>query len=353
MRKIIHIDMDCFYAAVEMRDNPAYANIPLAVGGEGKRSVLSTCNYMARSFGVRSAMPSLKAKMLCPNLKVVHGRMSVYKEVSDQVKAIFARYTDLIEPLSLDEAFLDVTDSEHCKGSATLIAEEIRQAIFLETGLTASAGVAPNKFLAKIASDENKPNGICVISPGKVADFVHSLSLKKIPGIGPKTFEKLNRHGYYTCADVRQSNIKQLQMVVGSFAQLLYKRSFGEDNREVVSHRERKSVAVERTFSEDIVNSEEACWPLIEKLIPSLEKRLGKYQDRQIVKQGIKLKFADFNQTTVEQRSSKLDTGILQSLLQKALSRSSDRKVRLIGITIGFGEEAKNSIMQLDLPMVQ
>ncbi|QOL27261.1 DNA polymerase IV [Thalassotalea sp. LPB0316] len=345
--------MDCFYAAVEMRDNPEYANIPLAVGGEGKRSVLSTCNYLARSYGVRSAMPSTKAKVLCPSLKIVHGRMAVYKQVSEQIREIFSRYTTLVEPLSLDEAFLDVTDSHHCQGSATLIAQEIRQAIYDETGLTASAGVAPNKFLAKIASDENKPNGIFVISPDKVSAFVEQLSLKKIPGIGPKTFDKLNNKGFYTCADVRQASVKQLQVVVGSFAQSLYRRSFGEDDREVVSHRERKSVAIERTFSEDFDNTEEACWPLVEQLVPALEKRLAKHHNKQIVKQGIKLKFADFNQTTVEQRSSGLDICVLKCLLQKALERSSDRKVRLIGITIGFGSETKISAKQLDLPIIQ
>lgn len=345
--------MDCFYAAVEMRDNPEFAHIPLAVGGEGRRSVLCTCNYIARQYGVRSAMSSIQAKKLCPTLTIVNGRMSVYKDISDQIRSIFSRYTDLIEPLSLDEAFLDVTDSEHCQGSATLIAEEIRRAIYNETGLTASAGVAPNKFLAKIASDENKPNGTCVITPNKVADFVNVLPLNKIPGIGPKTFEKLNNHGYFTCEDVRKSSIKQLQVVVGSFAQSLYKRSFGEDEREVVSHRERKSVAIERTFSEDLNNQQADCWPLVCELIPKLEQRLAKHQERQIVKQGIKLKFADFNQTTVEQRSSHLDKESLQALLVKALLRSGDRKVRLIGITIGFSSKQQSNTLQLDLPIAQ
>ena len=353
MRKIIHIDMDCFYAAVEMRDNPEYANVPLAVGGHGKRSVLSTCNYLARQYGVRSAMPAVKAMSMCPNLVIVQGRMSVYQEVSQQIRAIFERYTPLIEPLSLDEAFLDVTDSDHCQGSATLIAEEIRQAIFEETGLTASAGVAPNKFLAKIASDENKPNGICVISPDKVAQFVEKLPLNKIPGIGPKTFSKLNNYGFYTCEDVRKSNIKQLQVVVGSFAQSLYKRSFGEDDRSVVSHRERKSIAVERTLSEDVLSDYETCWPLLSQLVPMLEKRMAKHHQRVIVKQGVKLKFGDFHQTTVEQKSTQLDITTLQSLLEKALSRAGDRKVRLLGITLGFANEAQDSTLQLDLPIVQ
>ena len=177
-----------------MRDNAAYRDVPLAVGGDGPRSVLCTCNYLAREFGVRSAMPAVKAKQLCPDLLIVSGRMDVYKEVSSHIREIFLRYTSKIEPLSLDEAFLDVTDCEHHQGSATLIAEEIRAAIYDELNLTASAGIAPNKFLAKIASDENKPNGQCVISPAKVAGFVDQLPLKKIPGGGPKTNEKLVPH---------------------------------------------------------------------------------------------------------------------------------------------------------------
>jgi len=192
-KKIIHVDMDCFYAAVEMRDFPEYRDIPLAVGGEGPRSVLCTCNYQARTFGVRAAMPAIKAKQLCPDLKIVNVRMDVYKEISQHIREIFSRYTDLIEPLSLDEAYLDVTDSTSCQGSATLIAEKIRADIYKELNLTASAGIAPNKFIAKIASDENKPNGQYVVTPEKVSSFVELLSLKKIPGIGPKTFEKLKR----------------------------------------------------------------------------------------------------------------------------------------------------------------
>lgn len=163
VRKIIHVDMDCFYAAVEMRDNPQLRDVPITVGGNSARGVLCTCNYKAREFGVRSAMPNSRAKALCPDLIIIDGRMSVYQQVSQQIRAIFLRYTDIIEPLSLDEAFLDVTDSEHCAGSATLIAEKIRAEIFQELGITASAGVAPNKFLAKIASDENKPNGKSVV----------------------------------------------------------------------------------------------------------------------------------------------------------------------------------------------
>ena len=181
--KFIHIDMDCFYAAVEMRDNPELAKVPMAIGGNSNRGVLATSNYIAREYGVRAAMSNYQAKKLCPHLRIVPGRMSLYKEISQQIRAIFARYTDLIEPLSLDEAYLDVTDCTQYKGSATLIAQQIRDDIFRETGLTASAGVAPIKFLAKIASDENKPNGQFVITPDKVDAFIEGLPLKKIPGV--------------------------------------------------------------------------------------------------------------------------------------------------------------------------
>ena len=174
--------MDCFYAAVEMRDNPELRDKPIAIGGKHRRGVLATANYAARQFGVRSAMSNFKALQLCPDLLIVPGRMHVYKEISQQIRAIFTRYTDLVEPLSLDEAYLDVTDCQLHSGSATLIANAIRDEIYTTTGLTASAGIAPIKFVAKIASDENKPNGFCLITPDKVNEFLHSLDLKKDPG---------------------------------------------------------------------------------------------------------------------------------------------------------------------------
>lgn len=192
MRKIIHVDMDCFFAAVEMRDNPALRDIPLAIGGSRvQRGVISTANYPARKFGVRSAMPTATALKLCPHLTLLPGRFDAYKEASNHIREIFSRYTSRIEPLSLDEAYLDVSDSEHCHGSATLIAQEIRQTIERELRLTASAGVAPVKFLAKIASDMNKPNGQFVIAPHQVAEFVRALPLAKIPGVGKVSAAKL------------------------------------------------------------------------------------------------------------------------------------------------------------------
>lgn len=351
MKKIIHIDMDCFYAAVEMRDFPQYRNIPLAVGGDGPRSVLCTCNYQARKFGVRSAMPAIKAKQLCPALTIVHGRMSVYKEASDHIREIFSRYTNLIEPLSLDEAFLDVTDSKQCQGSATLIAEKIRSDIYNELHLTASAGIAPNKFIAKIASDENKPNGQYVVSPDKVASFVEQLSLKKIPGIGPKTFQKLQSFGFTTCADIRASSVANLTMIVGKFATSLYQKAHGIDHRELEVSRPRKSLAIETTLAADLI-SEAECLTVIEKLYPMLLQRLEKVKGRKIVRQGIKLKFNDFNQTTVEQQSLGAQEKIFNTLLLKAFERAKGRGIRLVGLTLGFDApnlEAENNSKQLPL----
>ncbi|MCW8834603.1 MAG: DNA polymerase IV [Colwellia sp.] len=343
MKKIIHIDMDCFYAAVEMRDFPEYRNIPLAVGGDGPRSVLCTCNYQARKFGVRSAMSVIKAKQLCPELTIVQGRMAVYKEVSDHIREIFSRYTSLIEPLSLDEAFLDVTDSTACQGSATLIAEKIRADIYQELNLTASAGIAPNKFIAKIASDENKPNGQCVISPDKVTDFVEALSLKKIPGIGPKTFQKLQSFGFSTCADIRASSIANLTTIVGKFATSLYQKAHGIDHRELEVSRQRKSLAIETTLSADIF-TENDCALVIEKLYPKLLQRLAKLEGKKIVRQGIKLKFNDFNQTTVEQQSLTAEQETFNTLLPKAFERGKGRGIRLVGLTLGFAAEDKLAV---------
>ncbi|MBA6292892.1 DNA polymerase IV [Colwellia sp. MB3u-70] len=337
-KKIIHIDMDCFYAAVEMRDNPQWRHVPIAVGGNGPRGVLCTCNYKAREFGVRSAMPNARAKALCPELIIVNGRMSVYQQVSQQISAILHRYTGLIEPLSLDEAYLDVTDSPLFYGSATLIAEQIRRDIYNELNLTASAGIAPNKFLAKIASDENKPNGQCVVTPENVSAFVANLALKKIPGIGPKTSEKLKVFGFESCADVRASSVAKLHTIVGKFAKVLYQRSFGIDDRALETSRIRKSLAIETTLAEDI-DSIEQCQTILISLFSKLQLRLAKYADREISKQTVKIKFADFQQTTVDIQSTACLEAVFITLLQKAMTRANNRKVRLIGLSLGFTEQ--------------
>ncbi|EPF2929949.1 DNA polymerase IV [Vibrio navarrensis] len=336
VRKIIHVDMDCFYAAVEMRDNPDYRGRPLAVGGhEKQRGVLSTCNYEARKFGVRSAMPTAQALKLCPSLLVVPGRMQVYVQVSRHIREIFSRYTDLIEPLSLDEAYLDVSDSTQCHGSATLIAQAIRRDIWQELQLTASAGVAPIKFLAKVASDMNKPNGQFVIPPEKVQEVVDKLPLEKIPGVGKVSLEKLHQAGLYRCEDIKNSDYRELLRHFGRLGGSLWKRSHGIDEREVVVERERKSVGVERTFSQNISSYQE-CWQVIEeKLYPELEKRLQKANpDKAIIKQGIKMKFADFQLTTIEHVHSELDLAYFRQLLQDVLQRQKGREIRLLGLSV-------------------
>ncbi|WP_159738102.1 DNA polymerase IV [Vibrio atypicus] len=336
VRKIIHVDMDCFYAAVEMRDNPSYRGRPLAVGGhEKQRGVLSTCNYEARQFGIRSAMPTARALQLCPNLLVVPGRMQVYKEVSGQIRAIFERYTHLIEPLSLDEAFLDVTESKQCHGSATLIAESIRQDIWSELNLTASAGIAPVKFLAKVASDMNKPNGQYVISPEMVQDEVDKLPLEKIPGVGKVSLEKLHQAGYFVGKDIKESNYRELLLRFGRLGASLWNKSHGIDNRDVIVERERKSVGVERTFTQNISSYDE-CWQVIEeKLYPELDKRLERASpDKAIIKQGIKLKFADFQQTTIEHIHPKLELDDFKQLLRDILKRQNGREIRLLGLNV-------------------
>jgi DNA polymerase-4 len=304
-------------------------------GSERQRGVISTCNYEARKYGVRSAMPTAKAHQACPGLVVVPGRMPVYKAVSQQIRAIFERYTQIIEPLSLDEAFLDVTDCQQLHGSATLIAEAIRRDICNELQLTASAGVAPLKFLAKVASDMNKPNGQLVIPPHEVQAVIDKLPLEKIPGVGKVSLEKLHSAGYFVGEDIKNSDYRELLRQFGRMGASLWKRSHGIDNREVVTERERKSVGVERTFSQNISSYEE-CWQVIEeKLFPELDKRLGRADpNKAIIKQGIKMKFADFQLTTIEHIHDELELDYFRELLRDILKRQQGREIRLLGLNV-------------------
>ncbi len=348
-RKIIHVDMDCFYAAIEMRDDPSLRDIPLAVGGSAdRRGVISTCNYIAREYGVHSAMATAYALRLCPKLTVIPGRMSYYQEVSQQIRAIFRRYTDLIEPLSLDEAYLDVTDTDLHQGSATLIAEEIRDAIRSELNLTASAGVAPNKFIAKICSDENKPDGQFVVTPDEVDAFCINLPLRKIPGVGKVTAGKLSSLGFETCGDVRKVDETELVRQLGSFGSLIYKRAHGIDNRSLTTTWVRKSVSVERTFPEDIPSVEDAISPL-KSLFEELSQRLQKHSDRQIRNQQVKLKFADFTQTTMERTASQLNEAQFLDLLPLAWERGEGQGIRLLGLGVSFRDEDSVAEEQLEL----
>ena len=251
VRKIIHVDMDAFYASVEQRDDPSLKGKPVAVGG-GHRGVVAAASYEARKFGVRSAMPSVSAKRRCPDLVFVKPRFDVYRAVSNQVREIFAAYTDLIEPLSLDEAYLDVTDDRLGFGSARAIAEDIRRRIAKETGLTASAGVSYCKFIAKLASDHRKPDGLCVIPPERGADFVSTLPVSRFHGVGPVTARKMERLGILTGADLRTWNLPQLEAHFGSSGSWYWRICRGIDEREVRPDRPYKSVSAERTFDEDL-----------------------------------------------------------------------------------------------------
>ncbi|WP_269801138.1 DNA polymerase IV [Colwellia sp. 75C3] len=351
-RKIIHIDMDAFFVSVEIRDRPELVNLPVAVGGSSKRrGVLSTCNYIAREFGVRSAMPTSVAMRKCPNLVLVPSRMDAYKEVSIHIREIFSRYTSIIEPLSLDEAYLDVTDCKLFKGSATLIAQDIRETIHRETGLTASAGISALKFLAKVASDYNKPNGQFVITPSEVYSFIAELPLNKISGVGKVTFEKLKLLGLEYGRDIQAVDQSVINNNFGKFGQVLYQRCQGIDDRDVETTRVRKSVGVERTFPEDIDDLDILRSILTDKLIPELKRRSEKYlHERKISKLGVKVKFNDFHQTTKDFAYTNFDEGMFLDLLTEVVKRGDGKKVRLLGVHIGLSDiEAKSQQFELSL----
>ncbi len=343
LRKIIHVDMDAFYASVEQRDEPELRGKPLAVGGSSGRGVVAAASYEARKFGVRSAMPSVTATRLCPDLIFRKPRFEVYKEVSDQIRAIFEDYTPHVEPLSLDEAYLDVTADIRGIGSATRIAELIRARIKAETGLTASAGVSYNKFIAKLASDQNKPDGLCVIRPGEGAAFVGGLPVRRFHGVGPRGAEKMAALGIETGADLAGHDLAFLRSHFGSMADYLYRAARGIDLRQVKAHRARKSVSAERTFNHDLSsglalrealeNIADAAWERIER-----SKSCGRTVT-------LKLRFADFQTlsrarsvaTVVESRAAfgKLGMDLLDALLPLP------QPVRLMGLGLSSleGEE--------------
>jgi len=351
LRKIIHCDCDCFYAAVEMRDDPRLADLPVAIGGKSdRRGVIATCNYKAREFGVRSAMPTGQALKLCPDLVVIPGTMAKYREAAQQIRQIFYRYTDKVEPLSLDEAYLDVTDCTECQGSATLIAKEIRQVISKEVGVTASAGIAPNKFLAKVASDLNKPNGQFVITPDNVESFVEKLEVKRIFGVGKVTNEKLRRLGIVTCGDLQQRTLIELVDKFGVFGKRLHDLSFGRDEREVNADSRRKSLSVEHTYSDDLQDIA-ACKGKLADLLVELRSRLRRVDtDYLVTKQFIKMKFNDFTTTTVERQVVPgLPADSFAQLCDQAWERGG-RPVRLLGIGVRFVDTREQQrAMQLEL----
>lgn len=334
-----------------MRDDPSLKNLPIAIGGKSdRRGVVATCNYKARQYGVHSAMPTGQALKLCPDLVVIPGTMVKYREAAQQIRQIFYRYTDKVEPLSLDEAYLDVSDCNECQGSATLIAQEIRQAIAKEVGVTASAGIAPNKFLAKVASDLNKPDGQFVITPHNVDGFVEKLEVKRIFGVGKVTNEKMRRLGIITCGDLQQRSVIELVDKFGVFGKRLHDLSFGRDDREVNANSRRKSLSVENTYSDDLADLQ-ACQDKLPNLLVELRSRLRRIDsDYLVTKQFIKMKFNDFTATTVERQMVKnLPIESFQNLCNEAWDRG-DLPVRLLGIGVRFVDtRADGRAMQLEL----
>ncbi|HET9640554.1 MAG TPA: DNA polymerase IV [Allosphingosinicella sp.] len=355
IRKIIHVDMDAFYASVEQRDNPELRGKPLAVGG-GVRGVVAAASYEARKFGIRSAMPAVTALRRCPELIFVKPRFDAYRAVSQQIRAIFLDYTPHVEPLSLDEAYLDVTEDLKGIGIATEIAREIRARIRAETGLTASAGVSYNKFLAKLASDQNKPDGLCVVTPGRGAAFVEGLPVKRFHGVGPKTAEKMARLGIETGADLKSRSLDFLAAHFGSSARYYHDLARGICHRQVKADRPYKSVSAEDTFLEDL-SDEEA-------LLSELE-RIGRHVwTKRVVGNGLsgrtvnlKVKYADFQIVTrarsldrpVSGEAEFLEIGasLMRSLLPPAKS------IRLLGLGLsGLGEACPAREVMPELPLV-
>ena len=333
-RKIIHCDCDCFYASIEMRDNPALRGKPIAVGGSPeRRGVVATCNYEAREFGIHSAMASATARRLCPDLIIIRTDMDKYRLASSQIHEIFQRYTKLIEPLSLDEAFLDVSDCDEFRGSATRIAEAIRNEVREVVGITISAGIAPNKFLAKIASDWNKPDGQFAVLPNDVDDFVAKLAVKKLHGVGKVTAAKMHRLNLRTCKDLQNFGADALTEHFGSFGERLFELSRGIDNRPVSTDRIRKSVSVENTFDTDLPDLDSSLEAML-GLLPKLELRLKRLDNHYAIKkQFVKLKFHDFVTTTVEMLSEDTNPENYHTLCEQGFARG-ERAVRLIGVGV-------------------
>ena len=343
-RKIIHIDMDAFYASVEQRDNPELKGKAIAVGGspEGRGGVVATCSYEARKFGVHSAMPSKKALQLCSHIIFISPRFAVYKEVSRQVREIFHRYTDLIEPLSLDEAYLDVTNDKQGIGSAIDIAVMIKKAIREELLLTASAGISVNKFVAKIASEMKKPDGLTFIGPSKVESFIESLSIDKFYGVGKVTAEKMKSMNIHTGADLKKLSERELVQHFGKVGRFYYRIVRGIDDRLVEPNQETKSIGAEDTFPEDLTTIEQMNKQL-EKIAPIVHRRLQEHRlkGRTIT---LKIKYSDFKIIT---RSRSLhepidDLEVIISTAKELLNSTEpdDVRIRLLGISVSnFGEK--------------
>ncbi|TBX71079.1 DNA polymerase IV [Flavobacterium silvisoli] len=346
-RKIIHIDMDAFYASVEQMDNPELRGKPLAVGGSEVRGVVSAASYEARKFGVRSAMSGIQAKRNCPDLIFVRPRFDRYKEISKKIRKIFHEYTDLVEPLSLDEAYLDVTQNKKGNPSATLIAQEIRKRIFEEVGLTASAGISVNKFVAKIASDYNKPNGQKTVNPEEVESFLENLDIKKFYGIGKVTTERMYHLGIFTGKDLKSKSKEFLEEHFSKSGLHFYNIVRGIHNSSVKPNRIAKSVAAEHTFNENLT-SEIFMVEKLERIAGELEKRLKRYNisGKTVT---LKIKYSDF---TTQTRSKTLpyfisDKGLLLETAKELLFQERMKEsVRLLGISLNnLNTEIKKTVV--------
>lgn len=346
-RKIIHIDMDAFYASVEQMDNPELRGKPVAVGGSENRGVVSAASYEARKFGVRSAISGVLAKKYCPEIIFVRPRFDRYKEISSKIHKIFNEYTDLVEPLSLDEAYLDVTQNKKGNPSASLLAQEIRLRIFNEVGLTASAGISINKFVAKIASDYNKPNGQKTVNPDEIEAFLEELPIRKFYGVGKVTTEKMYQLGIFTGTDLKSKSLEFLEKHFGKSGAFYYHVVRGIHNSEVKSSRITKSVAAEHTFDVNL-SSEIFMLEQLERIAASLEKRLERHKlsGKTIT---LKIKYSDFSQQT---RSKTLpyfisDKKLIMENIQELLYQEKMKdSVRLLGISLSnLNNEIKKAVV--------
>lgn len=324
--------MDCFYAAIEIRERPELRGKPVAVGGS-RRGVLTTCSYEARKYGCRSAMATFQAMRLCPDLVVLPVRFDLYRSESQRIREIFAEFTELVEPLSLDEAYLDVS---HLASEAASIAAKIRIRIREVTGLTASAGIASNKFLAKVASDWNKPDGQHEITEEGKAAFLSDLPIEKIWGVGKRTAAKIHALGARTCGDLQRFSRIELDRAFGRFGAELYELCRGIDQREVTPDRERKSVSNERTYFEDLATVEEGLGKLPDLLSELHDDVTARHAERRLRESIVKLKFADFSTTTAQRASGLIDPATFEELLREAWPRGGGQAVRLIGTGVRF-----------------